>query len=207
MAKNIIIFMIFFTLLYAAGTANSSAATTTTTTTTTSFIRASCEVTTYKAVCVQSLVGYASAIQRSQRQLAHTALAVSLERAQASRTLMSKMTKLRGLKPMEHQAIRDCMEEMGDSVDRIRQSVQELKITLIMAQEGKKKNKKELLWHLSNVQTWVSTALTDESTCMDGVSDRGFNPRIKAEIRNRVTNLAQVTSNALALINHFSTLL
>ncbi|XP_047325015.1 pectinesterase inhibitor 11-like [Impatiens glandulifera] len=166
---------------------------------TTSFIQVSCRATTYPTVCVQSLAGYASTIQKSHRKLAHTALSVSLEQAQSTRAFVNKLTKFKGLKSKEIEAIQDCLEEMNDSVDRISQSVQELKT--IGSSRGQSQ---DFFWHMSNVQTWVSAALTDDTTCMDGFSDKGFNPRIKASIKTRVTNTAQLTSNALSLINHFA---
>jgi pectinesterase inhibitor-like protein len=56
---------------------------------------------------------------------------------------------------------------------------------------------------LSNVQTWVSAALTDANTCLDSIShDAG--PTVRAAVRKRVVYVAQVTSNALALVNRLA---
>lgn len=110
---------------------------------------------------------------------------------------VAKLAKFKGLKAREYGAIKDCMDEMGDSVDRIRKSVRELN-------NASKSKGKDFLWHMSNVETWVSAALTDENTCMDGFSGRALDGKIKSSIRARVTNVAQVTSNALALVNQFA---
>ncbi|KAL0299398.1 UNVERIFIED_CONTAM: hypothetical protein Sradi_6599600 [Sesamum radiatum] len=162
-----------------------------------SFIRTSCRATTYPAVCVQSLSTYATVIQKSPKQLVMTALSVSVDRAQSTKTFVSKLTKFRGLKPREYAAIKDCLEEVSDSVDRLSKSAQELKK---LGRAGGP----EYIWHLSNLQTWVSAALTDDSTCLDGFSGRALNGRIKTSIRARMTNVAQVTSNALALCNKYA---
>ncbi|KAL2227190.1 21 kDa protein-like [Sesamum indicum] len=162
-----------------------------------SFIRTSCRATTYPAVCVQSLSTYATVIQKSPKQLVMTALSVSVDRAQSTKTFVSKLTKFRGLKPREYAAIKDCLEEVSDSVDRLSKSAQELKR---LGRAGGP----EYIWHLSNLQTWVSAALTDDSTCLDGFSGRALNGRIKTSIRARMTNVAQVTSNALALCNKYA---
>ncbi|GFY83274.1 pectin methylesterase inhibitor 1 [Actinidia rufa] len=161
------------------------------------FIEASCKATTYPSVCIESLSAYASAIQQSPRQLTQTALTVSLTRAMSVKTFVAKLVKVKGLKAREYQAIKDCFDEMSDSVERIQKSVRELKHI------GKAKGK-DFLWHMSNVETWVSAALTDENTCLDGFSGKDMDGRIKNSIRARVTNVAQVTSNALALINQFA---
>ncbi|KAL3524174.1 hypothetical protein ACH5RR_017008 [Cinchona calisaya] len=163
----------------------------------TSFIRTKCRTTTYPSLCIQSLSIYANTIQTNPKQLAQTALSVSLDRAQSTRAFVTKLTKFRGLKSRENAAIRDCMEVMNDGVDRLSKSVQELK------NMGRARGP-ELIWHLSNVQTWVSAALTDYNTCADGFAGRASNGSIKSSIKLRMSNVAQVTSNALALINQFA---
>ncbi|KAL7107305.1 hypothetical protein ACP275_06G046100 [Erythranthe tilingii] len=188
----IIVLLSFLHLLTTSESAAAAA-----TTTTTSFIRTSCRATTYPSVCVQSLYTYAAAIKKSPQQLVTTALSVSVEKAQSTKTFVSRLTKFRGLKPREYAAIKDCLEEVSDSVDRLSKSVKELK------KLGPARGP-EFVWHMSNLQTWVSAALTDDSTCMDGFSGRALNGRIKSSIRARMTNVAQVTSNALALCNRFA---
>lgn len=54
-------------------------------------------------------------------------------------------------------------------------------------------------WQLSNAETWVSAALTDEDTCLDGFD--GVNGKVKTEVQRRITRVARVTSNALYMVN------
>lgn len=61
----------------------------------------------------------------------------------------------------------------------------------------------DFVWHMSNVQSWVSAALTFENTCLDGFSGPLLDGRIKASVKGRVIGVAQVTSNALVLVNQF----
>lgn len=163
----------------------------------TGFIRSSCKSTTYPALCVQSLSAYAASIQQSPRQLAVTALSVSLSRAQSAKSFVTKLRKFRNLKHREYEAIADCLDEMGDTVDRLSKSVQELN------HMGRAKGQ-DFVWHMSNVETWVSAALTDESTCVDGFGGKALEGKVKSSVRAQVVNVAQVTSNALSLINKFS---
>lgn len=181
--------LIISSFLYASAAAGA-------TTPAASFVRASCRATTYPAVCVQSLSTYAASINKSPKQLVMTALTVCVDRAESTKTFVAKLTKFRGLKPRERSALKDCLEEVSDSVDRLSKSVRELK------NMGRARGP-EYIWHMSNLQTWISAALTDESTCTDGFSGRVANGRIKSSIRARMTNVAQVTSNALALCNKF----
>ncbi|XP_059659013.1 21 kDa protein-like [Cornus florida] len=169
---------------------------------TTNFIKTSCRATSYLALCFHSLSGYASTIQQSDQQLTQASLSVSLTRARLAAVFVSKMTKTSGIKPREYQAVKDCIVNIGDAIYKLNRSVQEL------GQMGKAAQ--DFAWHMSNVQTWVSstlpisTALTRESTCVDGFSDQGVEGNVKTAIKNRVTNIAQLTSNTLALASCYA---
>lgn len=136
-------------------------------------------------------------IRQNDQHLAQTALSVSLSRAQSAAAFVAKMTQVRGIKPRERQAVIDCIENMGDSVDRLSRSVKEL------GHMGGAVGQ-DFMWHISNVQTWVSAALTDETTCLDGFAGSFMDGNIEVAIRRKVVNVAQVTSNALALVNRFA---
>lgn len=195
MAKPTLL-LLLLSLLYIASIAK-SATLTRSSAIATNFVKASCSAATYPALCVQSLSLYATSIKQSPRQLVQTALSVSLDRAQSTKTFVYKLTKFKGVKAREMAAIKDCLEEIDDTVERLSQSVQELK--KIDQSKGQ-----DLQWHISNVETWVSAALTDENTCVDGFSGKALNGKLKTSIKARIVNVAQVTSNALALINQFA---
>lgn len=88
----------------------------------------------------------------------------------------------------------DCIEVMGDSVDELQQSIGEL---------GHIRSSNFSLT-MSDIQTWVSAALTDEDTCMDGFAGKAMNGYAKTMVRKRIVKIAHLTSNALALINNYA---
>ncbi|KAG7584844.1 Pectinesterase inhibitor domain [Arabidopsis thaliana x Arabidopsis arenosa] len=164
------------------------------------FIVSSCQTTQYPLVCVHTLSAYATKIRHNNDQdLAQTALTISLARAKSVSIFVAKLTKeAPRLKRREYLAIKDCIEVLGNSVDRLAQSVKEL------GRAGHAVASEDFMWKMSNVQTWVSAALTDETTCLDGFSERAMGGKVKRLIRFRVVHVAQVTSNALALVNQFA---
>jgi len=184
MATNVLLFLLL-TLLSIA------------TSTPTNFIKSSCSTTSYPTLCVESLSVYATTIQQDPHQLVQTALSISLNKTQSTKGFVTKCKKFKGLKPREYAALHDCVEEITDSVDRLSRSLKELKLCKI--------NGQDFNWHISNVQTWVSSAMTDASTCSDGFGGKALDGRMKTSIRSRMVNLAQVTSNALSLINQYGT--
>ena len=194
MARLVLSLVILNLAVYMAGTAESTVARHSNPT---DFIKSSCRATRYPALCVHCLLGFASVIRQSHRQLAITALSVSISGVRSCSSSVKKMSQVRGLKTREYRAMQDCIENMGDSVDRLSQSVREL------GHMGRAIGD-DFVWHMSNVQTWVSAALTDQDTCLDGFAGPRMDGKVKAAIRRRVVDVAQVTSNALALVNHFA---
>lgn len=162
------------------------------------FIHSSCKVTQYPTLCEKYLSVYPPAVQRSPRQLAKAALLVTANRASAASASI-KSISAGGKYPTEHRsqgggAVRDCVETLNDSVQRLRQSVKEMDR---MGGSGSGSFK----WHLSNAQTWVSAALTDENTCIDSLSQDKSTAGVRAKIQQQIVGVQQLTSNALALVN------
>ena len=160
-------------------------------------------------MCEQSLASYGgSPPPRSPRELARAALSVSADRARAASAYVGHLwsgsgagakgaKKGSGSRPAAAAGpVRDCLENLADSVGHLRDAAQEMG-GAGMSRAGTPAFK----WHLSNVQTWCSAALTDENTCLDGLSSLAVDAGTRAAIRGKVVEVAQVTSNALDLVN------
>ncbi|KAK9143273.1 hypothetical protein Syun_012673 [Stephania yunnanensis] len=165
---------------------------------TTEFIKNSCGVTMYPKLCYKSLSAYASSINKSPAQLANVALSVSLTCARSTSTFVLQLSKRGNLKPREAAAVRDCVENIGDSVSELQESLEEMRH---LRGGGFEFNHK-----MTDIQTWVSAALTNEDTCMDGFEgdDEANGSSVKNMVRSNIKNVAQLTSNALSLINCLS---
>ncbi|KAK1420142.1 hypothetical protein QVD17_21494 [Tagetes erecta] len=96
------------------------------------------------------------------------------------------------------QAIEDCIHQINDGVNQITQSFKEL-------QKIGKDGDENFMWHEANVQTWVSAALTDATTCIDGMLGDGMSRREHAMIKARLLNVKQLASNSLAMFSRFTT--
>ncbi|XP_027921064.1 pectinesterase inhibitor 7-like [Vigna unguiculata] len=167
----------------------------------TEFIRSSCNTTLYPDVCFTSLSRYANAVQQNPGQLARVAIGVSLSKAHRVASYISNLTRdadygTSGTRAA--MAVHDCFSNLGDAVDEIRGSLKQMR-QIGAAGEGSG----SFLFQMSNVQTWMSAALTDEETCTDGFQDVA-ECAVKADVCNRVTNVKKFTSNALALVNSYA---
>ncbi|KAK8680865.1 hypothetical protein V6N13_109803 [Hibiscus sabdariffa] len=158
------------------------------------YIKSSCSSTTYPRLCYRSLSMYASKINTSPRLLVHAALNVTLKASKSTSRLMAKISRIHGLRTRVAAAMVDCIEVIGDSVDELQQSIGEL---------GHIRSSNFALT-ISDIQTWVSAALTDEDTCTDGFAGKSINGYAKTMVRTRILKIAHLTSNALALINNYA---
>ncbi|XP_039121966.1 21 kDa protein-like [Dioscorea cayenensis subsp. rotundata] len=162
------------------------------TSTSVEFIRNSCTKTDYPTLCFSSLSAYAPTIQTSPKQLAEAALSVSLDNTRSTSAMIRSMSKGRGTSSREKEAMSDCMETLEDSVEELKQSLQAM---------GELRGK-DVKLHMNDIQTWVSAALTDENTCMNGFTNNEIKDEgAENKVRSQVVKVAQLTSNALALIN------
>ncbi|GKV38106.1 hypothetical protein SLEP1_g46052 [Rubroshorea leprosula] len=158
------------------------------------YIKTSCNTTTYPRLCYRSLSIYASKINSSPRLLADTALNVTHKATASGSRLMKNISRIHGLTRKEAAAVADCMEVIGNSVDELQQSIGELGHI----------NRTNFDITMSDIQTWVSAALTDDDTCIDGFEGRAMDGKVKNMVRRHVVRIAHLTSNALAIINKYA---
>ncbi|KAL7589311.1 pectinesterase inhibitor 7 [Lactuca sativa] len=165
----------------------------------TEFIRQSCESTRYPDTCFTSLSNYSSAVQHDSGRLARVAIHVALSNATHMANYVSNISRdaaeQNNNTTREFAAISDCSSLFEDAVDEIKKSRTEMKRLGLTGESVK--------FQLSNVQTWMSAALTNEDTCTDGFQkvDDG---NMKADVCDRVAAVKKVTSNALALVNSYA---
>ncbi|KAG2715654.1 hypothetical protein I3760_03G088200 [Carya illinoinensis] len=168
-----------------------SAATTSSNQTYKTYIKTTCNSTLYPKVCYNSLSSYASEIKTDPLKLCNTALEVALEAAQNTSSTLSKISEQTGLLSTEAAVIEDCIDNVKDSIYELQDSQN------AMGQLGGS----NVEFQIDSVKTWVSAAITDENTCLDGLDETKVNTTVKKKISESILNLSMMTSNALALIN------
>ncbi|KDP25618.1 hypothetical protein JCGZ_20774 [Jatropha curcas] len=164
--------------------------------TNTQYVQASCSNTTYPELCYSSLSCYARKIQRNPKTLAYVALNVTLTATKSASEFIKTLynNKLHGLKPKEAAAMADCVELADEAVDELERSIGKMG-------RARGSNSDPVI---NDIQTWVSAALTDDNTCMDGFSGDVLDGEVKSIVLKNMTQVAQLTSVALALVNRFA---
>ncbi|KAE8657361.1 hypothetical protein F3Y22_tig00116996pilonHSYRG00564 [Hibiscus syriacus] len=162
----------------------------------TQFIRTSCRTTLHPNLCFTTFARYATRVRGSSRSLATTALSLAFNTTHFTTKSIISLSKRHGLKRREAAALRDCVEQLGDSVNELKYSITKLSPATAGSRDFRRQ--------MSDIQTWVSAALTNEDTCMDGLSGKSINRNLKTGVRRRVVKVAHLTSFALAFVNRYA---
>ncbi|KAL4567173.1 hypothetical protein LXL04_022747 [Taraxacum kok-saghyz] len=193
MAQNFLLFLIFsLTIFGFLGTAESRSRAR-------MYIQAQCQPTLYFDLCVRTLLPYTTKELPSPQRLAQITLTTCLVKARFTKVYVDMIAKQynKTTNHEEYQALEDCLNQINNGVNQITQSVKEIQQ---MGIDGEEK----FVWHESNVKSWVSAALTDTTTCMDGFLGDEVGSREKRMIKARFLNVKQLASNSLGMFNRFT---
>ncbi|KAJ4750841.1 Plant invertase/pectin methylesterase inhibitor superfamily protein [Rhynchospora pubera] len=163
----------------------------------TSFIRSSCGRTLYPGLCYASLRPFAARVGTDSVLLSRFAMNVSASRLKPLSDKIFSLHHRASLAPSSSggivtSAIKDCDGLISDASDLVKKSEKELAGLEEMVG-------REVTWRISNAQTWLSAAITDEGTCSDEFGNGGGEEFER--VRKKVKRAEQLTSNALALVN------
>ncbi|MFS7942605.1 putative pectinesterase [Helianthus anomalus] len=164
------------------------------------YVEQQCRPTLYTNLCIRTLLPFVSKSNApNPEQLTRISLTTCLIKARLTKAYVNTVAKEfnKTKNARYYEAVTDCLSQINDGVNQITQSLKEQKR---MAHDAEK----YFSWHESNVQTWVSTALTDVTTCLDRISDKAIGGKEKGRIKARVLNVKHLASNALALFNRFA---
>lgn len=160
--------------------------------TTDPYVRQACSVTLYQSLCIRSLSPFSDAARNHPTRWARAGVSVSIGEAKNVASYLMNARKKNPLRGRNRIALLDCIECIQDSLDNLHRSLgvlRKLSIRRFNSQMG-------------DVITWLSAALTDEGTCLDGFEDSKEQVQM---LRRKVMNISQITSNALAIVNKLAT--
>lgn len=89
-------------------------------------------------------------------------------------------------------ALRDCIDQLRDALSRLNDSVSEMNAALTDRT-------------VNDIQTWISAAMTDEETCLDGLEEMGS--AVADEVKTMMKKSKELLSYSLAIIANIRTLL
>ncbi|MBA0868641.1 hypothetical protein Goshw_016738 [Gossypium schwendimanii] len=161
----------------------------------TASLKAVCSVTQYPASCFSSISSIAPSNTTVPELLFKLSLKVAIDELSS---LSHYPTKLKAetndirLKS----ALQVCETMFDDALDRLNDSATSLEVG-----EGEKLLSDS---KISDLKTWLSTAITDQETCLDSLEElnatKHFNATVVEEMKAAMQNSTEYASNSLAIV-------
>nr|XP_043618977.1 pectinesterase inhibitor 9-like [Erigeron canadensis] len=195
MAKNCFSFVVFLLTIYGFLTIVESRSRARV------YLESQCRPAMYPDLCVRTLLPYVDKTGViSPQRIAQISLATCLSKARVTKNYVDMVAKKLNETGSfgDYQALEECSRQIENGVSQITQSFKEL-------QQIAKDGDENFVWHESNVLSWVSAALTDVTTCIDGIVGDGISRRDRAMMKARFLNVKQLASNSLLMFTRFTT--
>ncbi|KAE8662653.1 Ribosomal protein S4 [Hibiscus syriacus] len=145
-----------------------------------------CNVTRYPESCFAALSPLNASKSPDPEAFLHLSLRVSITHLS---NLSSSFSSLNDLHSQP--ALKDCLTLFDDAINRLNDSVSAMKSQLTMEK-------------ISDIQTWISSAMTDQDTCNDGLEETGWTAG--EEIKSQARTFKESLSNSLAIVANMQNL-
>lgn len=170
------------------------------------YVRDACSVTQYTEVCIHSLASFSNTAKRDPRIWARAGISVTIGEAKRVAAYLAKLknrkrgrgrrSRGRNNRNRNQVAFLDCINLFQDTLDNLHRSLG------VLRELGAGQNFQS---QMEDVTTWISAALTDEDTCLEGFTNTDSSRNQYKLLQKQVLNTTYVTSNALALVNKLGT--
>ncbi|KAG6668988.1 hypothetical protein I3843_01G203600 [Carya illinoinensis] len=161
-------------------------------------VKSSCSSTLYPDLCYSALASVpgTSAKLSSQKDVIEASLNITTEAVEHNFFTVKKLIKTRkDLTKREKTALHDCLETIDDTLDELHEAVVDLHLY---------PNKKSLTLHADDLKTLISSAITNQETCLDGFSHDGADKRVRKVLLAGQVHVEHMCSNALAMIKNMT---
>ncbi|CAA7400730.1 unnamed protein product [Spirodela intermedia] len=165
-------------------------------------LRASCSSTLYPDLCYSSFAGQPSllAAVTDQKDVVHGAISLSKSSVHHIFSTVQKIRASRGGKLTERErcALHDCLEMFDETLEELGEADADLN------SYDRGASSRALARHAADLKTLLSAAITNQDTCLDGFSHDSAERRLRDEIREAITHVSHMCSNALALVTNMT---
>ncbi|CAN6571103.1 unnamed protein product [Malus baccata var. baccata] len=162
-------------------------------------VKSSCSSTLYPELCFSTLALHPEAAKKvsSQKDVIELSLNITTKVVQHNFFTVEKLLKSRKnkLTKREKSALHDCLETIDETLDELHDAVEDL---------HEYPNKKTLTQHADDLKTLISSAITNQETCLDGFSHDDADKKVRKVFLAGQVHVEKLCSNALAMIKNMT---
>ncbi|CAG7882540.1 unnamed protein product [Brassica rapa] len=159
-------------------------------------LTSACISTRYPELCISTVATSGGVELTSQKDVIEASLNLTKTVVEHNYFTVKKLIKKRkGLTPREKTALHDCLETNDETLDELHEAVEDLHLY---------PNKKSLREHAGDLKTLISSAITNQETCLDGFSHDGADKKVRKALFKGQMHVEHMCSNALAMIKNMT---
>ncbi|CAA3014460.1 putative pectinesterase/pectinesterase inhibitor 26 [Olea europaea var. sylvestris] len=154
-----------------------------------------CAVTRYPDSCFSSISSLNKPLTANPLNFFNLSLQATVQELSNLTSLPKELISKSNDKPAES-ALKDCVGLFDDAVSQLNRSFELMKVG---------PGEKVLTdMKISDIQTWISAAMTDQDTCLEGIGEMGST--VPNEFKVKVQTSQESMSNSLAILNNIQSL-
>ncbi|KAI3786235.1 hypothetical protein L1987_45370 [Smallanthus sonchifolius] len=153
-------------------------------------VKSSCSSTSYPELCYSTIISHPQLTTKvkTQKDVIELAVDITQTAVQKNYFQIKKLTTRKGLTPREIAALHDCLQMVSETLEELREVTKGLE---------EYQTKKSLA---NDLKTLMSSAITDQETCLDGFSHDAADKKVRKELEKGQVKVEKMCSNALAMI-------
>ncbi|CAA3006795.1 pectinesterase pectinesterase inhibitor U1 [Olea europaea subsp. europaea] len=161
-------------------------------------VKSSCSSTLYPDLCYSTIANSLTENKKvkSQKDVIELALNITHTTVKQNYFKIGKLiAKGKNLTEREKTALHDCLETIDETLDELHEAVKDLE---------EYPNKKSLKQHADDLKTLLSSAMTNQETCLDGFSHDDADKHVREELNKGEDHVEKMCSNVLAMIKNMT---
>ncbi|XP_065867153.1 pectinesterase-like [Euphorbia lathyris] len=161
-------------------------------------LKTACSTTRYPEYCVSALTSVpgATANLATQKDVIEASLNLTTLAVEKNYFAVKKLiAKTKNLTKREKCALHDCLETIDETLDELHEAIEDLKEYPL---------KKTLVQHADDLKTLMSSAITNQETCLDGFSHDSADKVVRDALLAGQIHVEKMCSNALAMITNLT---
>ncbi|CAI9753874.1 unnamed protein product [Fraxinus pennsylvanica] len=154
-----------------------------------------CAVTRYPNSCFSSISSLNKPLTANPLNFFNLSLQATVRELSNLNSLPKELISKSNDKPTES-ALKDCISLFDEALNRLNRSFELMKVG-----PGEKVLTE---MKISDIQTWISAAMTDQDTCLEGIGE--MRSTVPNEFKVKVQKSQECMSNSLAILNNIQSL-
>ncbi|KAL7607098.1 hypothetical protein Lser_V15G17800 [Lactuca serriola] len=156
-------------------------------------VKSSCSATLYPELCYSTITSHPDMTKKVKTQKDVIELAVNITTTAVERSYfqIKKLTTRKGLTHRQITALHDCLEMVSETLDDLHDVIKDLE---------EYQTNKSIKQHADDLKTLMSSAITNQETCLDGFSHDEADKKLRKSLEKSERRVEKMCSNALAMI-------